>query len=100
MTNRSNPTWTACHACNRGGCGNDPDKCSCGWRITEPSTLGCFLGTPIVGEPTKPPKLTRSQRRYRYFIDSGLSETLSYHDFLKNERNYREFAQEKGLRWY
>lgn len=60
-----------CHECNRGGRGNDPDKCSSGWKVTAPSPLGCYLGTPIVGDPVEPPpppKLTRSQRRYQEYL--------------------------------
>jgi hypothetical protein len=64
-------TRIACHECNRGGRGNDPDKCSCGWKITKPGPYGCYIGTPIVGDPVEPPpepKLTRSQKRYREYL--------------------------------
>lgn len=65
--------WIPCHGCNRGGRGNDPDKCSCGWKVTKPGPLGCYIGTPIVGDPVEPPpepKLTRGQRNYRKFKDA------------------------------
>lgn len=93
-------TFTHCHMCNRGGRGNDPNPCSAGWKRTKPSDHGCFIGEPIVGEPKKPPKLSRSQRRYRYWIDSGISDMCSYSDFIKNESRWRESAQEIGASWY
>jgi len=67
--------WTACCHCNRGGNGNDKDKCACGWKETEPSGLGCYLGTAIIGEAKPRPKLTRSQRQYREWLrsDCGVS---------------------------
>lgn len=62
-----------CHQCNRGGNGNDSDKCSCGWRCTEPTELGCFLGTPIVGEVKSrlTPKVSRSKQRYQRYLKYG-----------------------------
>jgi len=39
--------WIACSECNRGGNGEDKDKCSSGWRIKRWNHLGCFLGTLI-----------------------------------------------------
>jgi hypothetical protein len=79
------PKWTACHECNRGGRGNDKDKCACGWKIVKPSRLGCYMGTAIVGEPVKPPKLTRSQERYRHYLD--VSDCFeSFGGFLRAER--------------
>ncbi len=63
--------WTACAECDRGGNGNAKDKCSCGWQCTKLNGLGCFLGTAIVGEPKAQPKLTRSQERYRRFLEYG-----------------------------
>lgn len=37
-----------CCECERGGNGNDVDKCSCGWQVKDmDSNLGCFLGTAI-----------------------------------------------------
>ena len=63
--------WTACCECNRGGRGNDPDKCSCGWQSEDWDSKGCFLGTAIIGDPLKPKKLTRSQKRYRRYLEHG-----------------------------
>jgi len=62
---------TPCHECNRGGNGAATDKCSCGWRQTEPSHLGCYLGEPIPPGTPLPvkPKLTRSQERWRRYAD-------------------------------
>jgi hypothetical protein len=78
------PTMTFCHQCDRGGNGNDKDPCSAGWKRTEPSYLGCFLGTPIVGEPKKHPKLSRSQKRYQRFLNmDGCCGT--FRDFLIDE---------------
>lgn len=31
--------------------------------------MGCFLGAAIVGEPVKHKKLTRSQQRYRRYLE-------------------------------
>lgn len=89
-----------CHMCNRGGRGNDKDLCSAGWRHDTPTQNGCHLGTPIVGQPRVQPKLTRSKRRYRYWLRSGLSETMKYGDFLKQESRLREYASEHGIGWY
>jgi hypothetical protein len=50
FTDYNGKIWTACCECNRGGNGNDKDKCSCGWQCTEWNELGCFLGVAIVGE--------------------------------------------------
>lgn len=36
--------WVACSECNRGGNGNDPDKCSCGGRCKKFNGTGCFSG--------------------------------------------------------
>jgi hypothetical protein len=72
----SESNFISCGQCDRGGRGNAADKCSCGCKVTDPrSPLGCFLGTPIVGEPKQPAKLTRSQKRYQNFLadDSGIS---------------------------
>lgn len=39
-----------CSECNRGGNGNDKDKCSCGWQVKRGgSHLGCYCGTLIEG---------------------------------------------------
>jgi hypothetical protein len=37
--------FTACGSCNRGGNGNDKDKCSCGWQEYDITSKGCFCGT-------------------------------------------------------
>jgi hypothetical protein len=63
-------TMIFCSCCDRGGRGNAQDKCSCGWKVTEGEALGCYLGTPIVGQPKQPPKLTRSLKRYQKYLDS------------------------------
>ena len=63
--------WTSCHECNRGGNGNDKDKCSCGWRHTEENGLGCYLGTPIIGEIKKKPKISKSKQRYQRYLEYG-----------------------------
>ena len=57
--------FTACGACNRGGNGNDPNKCACGWQVTKVNGLGCFIGTPIEGNIKAREKLTRSQERWK-----------------------------------
>ncbi len=44
--------YVYCHECNRGGNGDDKDKCSCGWQIKKETSLGCFLGEPM-GEAKK-----------------------------------------------
>lgn len=59
-----------CHKCNRGGNGNDQDKCACGWKVTSASNLGCFLGTSIVGE-VKKVKVSRSKERYQRYREYG-----------------------------
>ena len=63
--------WISCDKCNRGGNGNDKDKCSCGWKYTEPTNLGCFLGSPITGEIKPKKKQTRSQARYQRYLEYG-----------------------------
>jgi len=61
--------FTNCADCDRGGNGNAKDKCACGWNVTEKNHLGCYLGTPIVGERRKHPKPSRSKKRYRDYLD-------------------------------
>lgn len=39
----------ACSECERGGNGNDKDKCSCGWKIRRGGRMGCFSGTLMQG---------------------------------------------------
>lgn len=63
--------WTACCECNRGGNGKDKDKCSCGWQCTTWNSLGCFLGTAIVGGIKPRAKLSRSKQRYQRFLEYG-----------------------------
>ena len=41
--------WVACSECERGGNGNDKDKCSSGFKVKKFNGLGCFLGTLISG---------------------------------------------------
>jgi len=77
------PKWTPCHACNRGGNGNDKDKCACGWQRTEPSDLGCYCGAEIVGEIQPRPKLTKGQRKYRKWLSiSDCYPDLTFRQFL------------------
>lgn len=46
--------WVACCECDRGGNGNDKDKCSCGWRVkTWHRKEGCFLGKVLTEENNK-----------------------------------------------
>lgn len=33
-----------CSECNRGGNGQDEEKCSCGWQIKNPNRGGCYIG--------------------------------------------------------
>ncbi|MCP4491913.1 MAG: hypothetical protein GY820_32105 [Gammaproteobacteria bacterium] len=40
--------WTACCECNRGGNGNDKDKCSSGGRSKRWDQKGCFIGEAIL----------------------------------------------------
>ena len=61
--------WTACCECNRGGNGNDYDKCAAGWQCVTWNKLGCYLGTAIVGEPRKKP--SRAKQRYQRFLEYG-----------------------------
>lgn len=60
-----------CHECNRGGNGNDEDKCSCGWKVTKPSNLGCFLGTAIVGAIKPRHNVSKSKERYQRYLEYG-----------------------------
>ncbi len=36
--------WVACSECNRGGNGEDKDKCSAGWQVKRGGKQGCFSG--------------------------------------------------------
>jgi len=69
FTDSAGRRWTACCECNRGGNGNDRDKCVAGWQCVEWNGLGCFLGSPIVGEPALKP--SRAKQRYRRFLEYG-----------------------------
>ena len=64
----SEPKWTACYECDRGGRGNAKDKCSCGWKVTTRNGLGCYIGEAIIGEPVTPPRITRSKQRYQNWL--------------------------------
>lgn len=81
FTDDNGKRWTACCECNRGGNGNDKDKCSCGWQSIEWDKRGCFLGSAIVGEPVKRKKMTRSQKRYKRYNEYGDCFD-SFRDFL------------------
>ncbi len=85
------PTMTFCHQCNRGGNGNDKDLCSAGWRQIKPSPLGCYHGTPIVGEPKKHPKVSRSKERYQRYLDVA-DFVGSFKEFLLHEQNVNKAA--------
>lgn len=76
--------WIACGDCNRGGNGNDKDKCSCGWQTTERNHLGRYSGSEIVGEIQPKPKLTRSQKRYKRYLQVA-DCFKSFIDFCKWE---------------
>lgn len=75
----SDPVFIKCHKCNRGGNGNDPEKCACGWRITDESVLGCYSGTPIVGEIVVKPKIkvSGSKQRYESYLHSESTDGFS-----------------------
>ena len=83
-----------CHECDRGGNGSAPDKCSCGRKHRDPTTLGCFLGEPFPDGWTPPPlpKLTRSQQRYRRWIDAGECFE-NFREFLKYDAHRQEVSR-------
>jgi len=81
------PAMVFCHQCNRGGNGNDKDMCSAGWRQIKPSQLGCCLGTPIVGEPKKHPKVSRSKERYQWYL-ANREYFGSFKEFLQHEAEF------------
>lgn len=95
---RPDSDWIACAACNRGGRGNDPQKCASGWQVTEFNGLGCFLGTPIIGEHRQPPKLTRAQRNYREFMrsDSG----LTFAEWMGFDKDTMDRKKRRGIHAY
>lgn len=81
MQTKTETQPTFCHECDRGGNGNSTDKCACGWKVTKPGPLSCFLGTPIVG-PIKPqPKLSKSKERYQRYLEIGAEYFRSFLDF-------------------
>jgi hypothetical protein len=82
---------TYCHLCNRGGNGNDKDKCSAGWKHTEPTQLGCFIGSPIVGEIKPKKKISKSKQRYNRY--------LSYGDGFKSFLDYCYWDASKERSW-
>jgi len=45
--------------------------------VTELNGLGCFLGTPIVGDPVKPKKLTRSQKNYQDYLSADVCDSFA-----------------------
>jgi hypothetical protein len=63
--------WTACCECNRGGNGNDKDKCSAGFKSRTWDKSGCFIGTDIVGEIKSAPKVSKSKERYQRYLEYG-----------------------------
>lgn len=87
FTDTNGARWTACSECNRGGNGNDKDKCACGWQVTEWNGLGCFLGIAIIGDIAARKPLTRGQKRYRRYLISGDS-FKSFIDFCRWDQGY------------
>lgn len=71
FTDERERRWTACCECNRGGNGNDKDKCSCGWKTTTWNQLGCYLGEAIQGDIKPKPKVSRSKARYQRYLEFG-----------------------------
>ena len=71
FTDDNGKQWTACCECDRGGNGNDAEKCSSGWQSTEWDKLGCFIGSQIKGSVKKAPKVSRSKKRYQRFLEYG-----------------------------
>jgi hypothetical protein len=82
------PTYTRCHECNRGGNGNAVDKCACGWRVTDPCASGCFMGSPIEGPLRAPAKLSRSKNRYRRWFSAYDAFGVSFGEFMKREKEF------------
>lgn len=46
--------YVDCAECNRGGNGEDVDKCASGWQVKKGNKGGCFLGTLIDGLEVSP----------------------------------------------
>ena len=61
---------TACCECNRGGNGNDHDKCSCCGKCIEWDSMDCFIGENII-EGIKPAKKGNSFEVFAEKILSG-----------------------------
>jgi len=80
-----------CHQCNRGGNGNDADKCACGWRQRNASNLGCFLGTPVVGDIIPPPKVSKSKQRYQRYLE--------YSDMFDSFLNFCYWDSDPSRSW-
>jgi len=53
--------WVACSECERGGNGNDSDKCSTGGKVKKFNKSGCFSGT-LMGK-YKDSKITQLKGR-------------------------------------
>lgn len=83
--------WTACCECNRGGNGNDKDKCSCGWKCTTWNQSGCFLGIAIIGEIKKPVKISKSKQRYQRYLEYG--------DMFDNFLHFCYWDADKSRSW-
>jgi hypothetical protein len=94
---RPDSDWIACHMCNRGWRGNDPDKCSCGWRIATPSSSGCFLGAPIIGDPVEPPKPNGAKRQIR--AKALYQRWLDYGDGFRSFLDYCYWDRDPERSW-
>ena len=89
MVTEKNMTY--CYECNRGGNGNDKDKCACGWKQYNKSHKGCFLGSPIVGEIKPRPKISRAKQRYQRYLEYG--------DMFDSFINFCYWDSEKEREW-
>ena len=69
FTDKNGKRWTACSECNRGGNGNDKDKCACGWNRTYFDSHGCYIGIPIVGIPKKQTTKVKAKQRYKRYLE-------------------------------
>ena len=86
FTDEKGKRWTACCECNRGGNGNDKDKCSCGWKSTTWNNLGCFLGTAIEGDIKPQPKISKAKQNYQNYLNSDCCESFREWMGFKNKR--------------
>ncbi len=84
-TDEAGREWIACCECNRGGNGNDPDKCSCGWQCMTWNKMGCYLGDRAAG-PIQKKKLSRSKERYRRYLECADSFN-SFLDYCRWDGN-------------